>query len=102
MPKKQYLFHEPKMSHNLYLQKIDTLWQKSQLKDWTYQPMWISRKYRKPFTGMLKYLANNNPKDSLNIQFGIMQLSYSLVHQRHYLEDYYISHKTRSRKYLKL
>src|SRR6266850_2027007 len=65
-------------------------------------PMPIFRKYQGPSTDMLKYSANNNPKDSLNTQSGITPSNYCQVHQYRYQADSYASHKTKSKKYQKL
>src|SRR6267142_2618820 len=60
------------------------------------------QKYQEPSIDMLKYLANNNPKDSPNIQYGIMRSNYYREHRHHYQEDSYAFLRTKSRKYLKL
>src|SRR6266850_4340028 len=60
------------------------------------------QKYQGPSISTLKYLANNNPKDSPNTQYGIMLLNYYQEHRHHYQEDFYVSLKTKSRKYPRL
>src|SRR6267142_48976 len=62
----------------------------------------IFRRYQGPFTDTLKYLANNNPKDSLNTRSGTMPLNYYRVHQHHYQEDSYVFPRTKLKKYQKL
>src|SRR6266850_5141666 len=64
--------------------------------------MLISQKYQKPSTDMPKYSANNNPKDSLNTQYGIMPSNYYQVHQHHYQEDSYTFPKTKLKRYPRL
>src|SRR6266850_4168485 len=56
------------------------------------------RKYQEPSIDILKCLANNNPKDSPNTQYGIMHSNYYRGHQHHYREDFYISLKMKSKK----
>src|SRR6266850_5279761 len=51
---------------------------------------------------MPKYSVNNNPKDSLNTQSGITPSNYYQVHQHHYQEDFYVFHRTKSKKYQRL
>src|SRR6267142_1439685 len=60
------------------------------------------RKYQEPSIDMLKCLANNNPKDSPNTQYGIMPSNYYRGHQHRYQEDFYASLKTKLKKYQKL
>src|SRR6266850_5578653 len=62
----------------------------------------ISQKYQEHFIDMLKYLANNNPKDSLNIQSGIMPSNYYRVHQHHYQGDFCAFPKMKSKRYRRL
>src|SRR6267142_2951716 len=61
----------------------------------------IFRKYQEPSIDMLKCLVNNNPRDSTNIQYGIMPLSYYQEHQHHCKGDFYVFPKTKSKKYQK-
>src|SRR6267142_6882319 len=63
--------------------------------------MLIFRKYQEPSIDMLKYLANNNPKDSLNIQFGTTLSNYYQEHQHRYREDSYVFPKMKSKRYQK-
>src|SRR6266850_527692 len=62
----------------------------------------VPEKYQDPFIDMLKCLVNNNPKDSLSIQFGTMPSNYYRGHQHHYREDSYVSPKMKSKKCQKL
>src|SRR6267142_684179 len=64
--------------------------------------MLIFQKYQEPFIDTLRYLANNNPKDSPNIQFGIMPSNYYQEHQHHYQEDFYVFPRTKLKRYQKL
>src|SRR6267142_4795269 len=64
--------------------------------------MLISQKYQGPSINMLKCLVNNNPKDSPNTRYGIMQSNYYREHRHHYQEDFYTSPRMKSRKYLRL
>src|SRR6267142_685297 len=61
-----------------------------------------SLKYRELSIDMPKYLANNNRKDSLNTQSGTTPSNYYWAHQHHSREDFYVSHRTKSKKYQKL
>src|SRR6267142_2939634 len=63
--------------------------------------MLIFQKYQEPFIDMLRCLANNSPKDSPSIQFGIMPLNYYRGHQHCYREDSYVFPKTKLKKYQK-
>src|SRR6266850_955668 len=64
--------------------------------------MLIFRKYQEPSTDMLKCLANNNPKDSPNTQYGITPLNYYQEHQHHYRGDCCVFPRTKSKKYQRL
>src|SRR6266850_118174 len=65
-------------------------------------PMLIFLKYQGPSIDMLKCLANNSHKGSLNTQSGTMPSNYYQAHQHHYQGGSYISCKMKSRKYQKL
>src|SRR6266850_1037232 len=60
------------------------------------------QKCQEPSIDMLKSLANNNPNDSPNIQYGITPLNYYRGHQLHYLEDFYASFKMKLKRYQRL
>src|SRR6266850_4913425 len=64
--------------------------------------MLIFRKYQEPSIDMLKYSANNSPKDFPNTQCGITPSNYYRAHQHHYQEDFYVSPKMRLKKYQRL
>src|SRR6267142_6361417 len=64
--------------------------------------MLIFRKYQEPSIDTQKCLANNNPKDSPNIRYGIMPSNYYQEHQHRYQEGFYASLKMKSKKCQKL
>jgi|SRR6266850_6822302 len=64
--------------------------------------MLTSRKYQEHFIGTLKYLANNNPKDSPNTRYGTMPSNYYREHQHRYRVGSYAFLKTKLKRYQKL
>src|SRR6267142_87145 len=89
------------MCQGRYLHKTVILWPKSLLEGLTRHQMPTSQKYQGLFIDMLRYLANNNPRDFPNTQCGIMLLNCCREHRHHYQEDFYAFLKTKSKKYPK-
>src|SRR6267142_5120731 len=81
------------------LHKTATLWQKLPLEGLMHHQMLTFQKYQEPSIDTLKCLANNNPKDSPNTQYGIMPSNYYQEHQHHYWEGFCVFPKTKSKKY---